>query len=398
MSRVSDPIADLVARGAASLGVSAGSPPTVIWSPGRVNLIGDHIDYSGGLVLPMALDRGTHAVVFPRADGLLRGYSANFAAEGVMEASLADTTFDAAHGWFSYVLGVVDTAAAAGHPMGHGFDIYLTGDIPEGGGLSSSASVELATATALEHLFQFGLDPTAWALLCQQAENTYIGVASGIMDQLAIARGRAGEAILMNCSSLECIYVPMPVDRCTVVIANSRHKRQLADSAYNERRAAVETARRIAAAELDDPPADLVGLTADQLEELRPSLSAAGVWREARHTVTEQARVIAAAEALAVSDLTTVGALMRQSHESLRDDFGVTGPQLDALVAAAWETPGVIGARMTGAGFGGCTVNLVQPEAVGEVSAQIAQRYAAATGVTPEVFAVQPSAGARVFS
>ncbi len=399
MSLVTDPMAvtDLVASASAVLGVPARVAGSVIWSPGRVNLIGDHIDYSGGLVLPMALDRGTHAVVFPRDDELLRGYSANFAADGVMQASLADTGFDASRGWFSYVLAVIDTAIAAGHRPAHGWDIYLTGDIPAGGGLSSSASVELAVATAMEHMFDFGLDPTQWAVLCQRAENEYIGVASGIMDQLAIARGRAGDALLMDCASLACEYVPMPAD-CTVVIANTRHKRQLVGSAYNDRRAAVVRAAAIVAAEVDDAPQDLVGLRLDQLELVRGSLEAAGVWREARHTVTEQARVVGAAAALAAGDLATVGRLMRESHESLRDDFAVTGPQLDALVDVAWATPGVIGARMTGAGFGGCTVNLVRPDSVAAAAAAISAGYAAITGITPEVFPVAAGDGARVLA
>ena len=242
----------------------------------------------------------------------------------------------------------------------------------------------------------FGLDAAGWAQLCQRAENSYIGVASGIMDQLAIAQGRAGNAILMNCASLECRYVPMPVDLCTVVIANTNHRRQLADSAYNERRAAVDRAFDVINAESERSFPDLVSVDLDTLDRLEPALAEQDLLAAARHSITEHQRVIAAAEALAAGDLARVGALMRQSHESLRDDFRVTGPHLDALAEAAWATPGVIGARMTGAGFGGCTVNLIENSAVESASAEISRRYLAATGVAPELFAVTPSDGAAV--
>ncbi len=380
-----------LAAAAADLGRADPAGGFRVWSPGRVNLIGDHIDYSGGLVLPMALDRGTVATVFPRSDGQIRGYSTNFADDGVHSAGLVDTTCDAGHGWFTYVLAMVDTAVRAGLEIDHGFEIHLSGDIPDGGGLSSSASVEMAVACALEQMFHPGWDPTRWALVGQRAENDYVGVACGIMDQLAIARGRAGKAILMDCASLECRYVPVPSDQVTVLIGNTQSPRRLAGSAYNDRRAAVERAREILGAD-----AGLATLASDQVDGHRDELEAAGVWRETRHTVSEQARVVAAAAALACGDVATVGRLMRESHESLRDDFRVTGEYLDALVSAAWQTPGVIGARMTGAGFGGCTVNLVQPDQVEQVAVGIARRYAAATGITPEMFAVAPSAGAHV--
>ncbi|MFN8126848.1 MAG: galactokinase [Candidatus Nanopelagicales bacterium] len=370
-------------------------PPLVVRSPGRVNLIGDHIDYSGGLVLPMALDRGTWAVLLPRAGTRVRGFSANFADDGIRSADLAATGFDPAHGWFNYALGVVHTALGRGLVIPHGFDLYLTGDIPDGGGLSSSASVEMAVATGLEALFDLGLSPVDWAVLGRQVENDYIGVASGIMDQLAIAEGRQGHALLMDCAALTCRPVPMPVDRCTVVIANTRQPRTLAGSAYNERQAAVARAHDLVTDRLGARES-LVSVTTAELQDCEAALRDAGVWGEARHTVGEQARVVAAAAALESGDLATVGRLMRESHESLRDDFRVTGPALDALAEAAWATPGVIGARMTGAGFGGCTVNLVEPEQVDAAIAHIAQRYVETTGITPELFAVTPADGARV--
>lgn len=380
-----------VEQAAAALGRAASHDAFVVWSPGRINLIGDHIDYSGGLVLPMAIDRGTTAVVFPRSDRLVRGYSVNFAADGVMEADLDTLDFDAARGWFSYVLGVLWAARAEGLTAATGFDIHLAGDIPDGGGLSSSASVEMAAATAFERLYAPGWDATRWALIGRRAENDYIGVASGIMDQLAIARGRVGHAILMDCSTLDCRYVRFPVDRATVLVANTKSPRRLADSGYNERRSAVGRASEIVGA-----GEELARVPQQDIAARRGELERAGVWAEARHTVTEQARVVAAAAALEAGDVAQVGRLMTESHESLRDDFQVTGPYLDALAEAAWQTPGVLGARMTGAGFGGCTVNLVEVGSEESAAVGIARRYAAATGITPEVFAVSPGAAAHV--
>ena len=255
----------------------------------------------------------------------------------------------------------------------------------------------MAMASGIEVLTGAGLTPVEWAVLCRAVENDYIGVSSGIMDQLAIAEGRAGHALLMDCEQLSCTPVPMPTDRCTVVIANTNQPRTLAGSAYNERRAAVSRAHEVVNSIMGPVPT-LVGLGAADLERCRGELEEAGVWAEARHTVTEQARVVAAAAALAAGDLPTVGRLMRESHESLRDDFRVTGPALDALAQAAWDTPGVFGARMTGAGFGGCTVNLVEPSQVDRVMADIAARYTESTGITPDLFSVVPSDGAAVIA
>lgn len=388
--------AQVLAEAAAVFGPPEGGvPPVVVRSPGRVNLIGDHIDYSGGLVLPMALDRETWAVLVPRHGSRLRGYSANFPDVEVVTADLAATGRDEAHDWFSYALGVVHVARQRGIAVDEGFDLYLAGDIPEGGGLSSSASVEIAVATGLASLTGAELTPTEWAVLCREVENEYIGVASGIMDQLAIACGEAGHALLMDCARLTCTPVPLPVDRCVVVIANTRQPRTLAGSAYNDRRAAVARAHEVVDQILGPVP-NLVDLDVTDLDRCRPELTAAGVWQEARHTVTEQARVVAAAAALTAGDVAAVGQLMRQSHESLRDDFRVTGPALDAIVEAAWATPGVIGARMTGAGFGGCAVVLVEPDEVDRVMVEIADRYTRVTRVIPELFPVAAAAAAEV--
>lgn len=384
-----------------ALGFDPADPSTIlIWSPGRVNLIGDHIDYSGGLVLPMAVDRGTRAVLRPRADSQIRGFSANFAEAGVHTAELSDTCFTAEHGWFSYVLGVVDTFAGRGLHLDHGFDLYLSGNIPVGSGLSSSASVELASGVAVNHLGGFGLSAADLAVIGQETENDYIGVSCGVMDQLAIAAGEDGSVLLMDCDRLTTEAVPFPTDEYEVVVANTNQPRKLAESAYNERRRSVEAAltlinraRREAGLE---PRSNPVSVSEADLTDNAVELAAAGALPFARHTLTEQQRVLSAAEALRTGDVVSFGALMRQSHESLRDDFAVTGPNLDALAEAAWDAPGVVGARMTGAGFGGCTVNLVHSSKVDEAIAAIAPAYQSATGLTPEFFVVGPAAGARV--
>ena len=356
------------------------------FAPGRVNLIGDHIDYSGGLVLPIALDRGTLLLVRPRADTLLRAVSLDRA--GMVTADIAATAFDPAHDWFSYVLGVLHVLGEDGYRLDTGLDIVVAGDIPDGAGLSSSASLELAAAAAFDAVGGFGLAATDLALIGQRTENDYIGVSCGIMDQLAVARGRARHALLMDCETLTVDYVPFPHDELSLIIANSNHRRSLAGSAYNERRRAVESAADILGIER------LVEAQLAQIDAAGARLTEEEV-RRARHTVTEQARVVAAAAALRSGDFAELGALMRASHESLRDDFDVTGPQLDALAEAAWAQPGVIGARMTGAGFGGCAVVLAQPGREAEVMAGIDAAYFPITGLHADCFVVGSDDGAR---
>ena len=356
------------------------------FAPGRVNLIGDHIDYSGGMVLPMALDRGTVLLARERGDTAMRAVSLN--RDGMVQADLTDTRYDPAHDWFSYVLGVVDVAATAGHRVRRGMDLLVAGDIPDGAGLSSSASLELAAAVMFDELGGWGMSPTQLAVLCQRAENEYIGVACGIMDQLAIARGQAGHALLMDCATLEVTAVPFPAEAISLIVMNSNHRRSLADSAYNDRRQAVERAAAVLGTER------LVDVSLATLQQSATELTEVEL-RRARHTVTEQARVIAAAEALRSGDVERLGELMRQSHESLRDDFEVTGPHLDALAEAAWSQPGVVGARMTGAGFGGCAVVLAQPGREDEVIAGINEAYRAATGVAATGLVMGSDDGAR---
>ncbi|MEI8083502.1 MAG: galactokinase [Actinomycetes bacterium] len=356
----------------------------VFHAPGRVNLIGDHIDYMGGAVLPMAIDRGTTVVLTPREDRLLVAESVNFPEQGTITADIDAAVADPTIGWANYLVAVAWVFGMDGLASPCGFDVRVEGNIPNGAGLSSSASIELAFAAALNAFGGFGLNPTQLATIGQRAENGFIGVACGIMDQLSIATGRAGHALMMNCETLDVRPVPFP-DDVALVVANTNKRRELADSAYNERRSACESAeltlgRRLV--EID--PAELPVL----LAELDPLQA-----KRARHVATEQRRVLESVDALEAGDLTRFGALMRESHESLRDDFEVTGPELDALASAAWAAPGVIGARMTGAGFGGCTVNLVRPGSLEVFMAYVAQQYQRDTGLEPEFYVVSSADG-----
>lgn len=358
-------------------------PDRAIFAPGRVNLIGDHIDYSGGLVLPMAIDRGTTLVAGAGIPGRVRCVSLDRAEPA--EASLADAEHNP-RGWFAYVLGVVHQMQLAGAELPGGLDLALAGDIPDGAGLSSSASLEMAVAVAVNEASGARLTPTELAVLGRRVENDYVGVASGIMDQLAVARGRRGCALLMNCATLDVDYVPFPHDRASIVIANSNHRRSLTDSGYNERRAAAARAAQILGTER------LVDLPASAAQDVRLDEDARAC---VRHTISENARVEAAAQAIRSGDLAAVGTLMRESHESLRDDFRVTGPYLDALAESAWRQPDVIGARMTGAGMGGCAVLLVVPGREEEVMGAVAAEYQSAVGIEADLFVVTSDDGAR---
>lgn len=354
-------------------------------APGRVNLIGDHTDYMGGTVMPMAINYGTDVWVTPRTDDLIVATSDNFAELGTITADGRATALDEQWEWVNYLVAMAFAMRQRGVDV-PGVDVRVRGTIPNGSGLSSSASLELAIGVAYNELTGAGLSPTELALAGQVAENEFIGVACGIMDQLAVAAGVQGHALAIDCGTLEVTAVPFPED-LVVVVANTNKRRELADSAYNERRSSCERAQEI----LGRP---LVDFTADEVPAAVASLPNA-LQPRARHVMTEQARVLAFADALAADDKESIGRLMRQSHESLRDDFEVTGEALDALVEAAWSAPGCIGARMTGAGFGGCTVNLVEPDKVEAFKDAVGPAYTAATGRSAEFYTVLPADGAH---
>ena len=337
----------------------------VCFAPGRVNLIGEHIDYNGGHVFPCALTLGTYGAAGRRADNLIRLYSLDFPDDGIIEADLSSLSSRAETRWGKYALGVVWAFQQNGLTIPHGFDFVCKGDLPAKAGLSSSASLEVLVGTVLRTLFDVGnpKDPAELPLLAQAAENKYVGMNCGIMDMFASANGRADHAILLDCASLDFRYAPLDLSDCQLVIANTNKPHELVGSAYNDRRAECEEALRDLRAVLPDLPS-LCALTPPVFAEHEAAIRRDLPRRRARHAVTEEARSLAAFRALQENDLRAFGQLMNESHISLRDDFEVSCEELDVLAELARNTEGVLGARMTGGGFGGCTVNIVRSDAV----------------------------------
>jgi galactokinase len=364
-----------------------GRSPEGVWAaPGRVNLIGEHTDYNDGFVLPVAIDRTVLAAAALRGDGRLRLWSLQEAEPADLE--LAQVGPGRVDGWAAYPAGVAWALLQAGVELG-GADLILDGDVPAGAGLSSSAAVECATAVALADLSGAGLDPATLAGLARRAENEVVGVPSGAMDQMVSMLGRAGHALFLDTRSLEADQVPLPLAesglRLVVIDTGAAHR--LVDGAYADRRAACQAA----AATLGVPA--LRDATPEQVEAAAGRLGEVGL-RRARHVVTENARVLEAVELLRAGDLDRLGPLLAASHASLRDDYEVSSPELDTAVAAAVDG-GAVGARMTGAGFGGSALALVPERLAGRVADQVRAGFAAAGFAAPEVFAVTPADGAR---
>jgi galactokinase len=365
-----------------------GGEPVLFRAPGRVNLIGEHTDYNDGFVMPAAIDRHTWVAAAPRDDRRVAIRSENLADSVTLD--LDDPDPRPRRHWSDLPRGVTTTLERAGHRL-RGASLLVQGDLPLGSGLGSSAAFEVATAGALLHLAGVTLDPLEVARLCQQAEHEFAGTRCGIMDQLASCRGREGRAILLDCRSLVVREVPLP-PRLRVVVSDSMVRRRLAESGYNRRRAECEEAVRILAAALPHVRA-LRDVTPADLERERARLSDA-LYRRCRHVISENRRVLETAEALERADLDAVGASMAASHESLRTDYEVSCPELDLLVETARSLPGVVGARMTGAGFGGSTVNLVHEDAVPQFTRALAERYRRATGLEPGIHVVRATGGA----
>ncbi len=327
------------------------APTAVVRAPGRVNLIGEHTDYNDGFVLPMAIDRDIRIALRPRVDDTVRVYAVDIE----QEASFSLGALERADGWQEYLKGVAWALAEDGVTLS-GFDGVLAGDVPRGAGLSSSAALELAACRAFQASSGFPWQPTAMARLCQRAENGWVGVNSGIMDPLISALGREGHALLLDCRTLEGEAVPLPAGH-VVVVLDTGTRRGLVGSAYNERRAQCEEAAlHFGVPALRDVTPEAFEAGAAGLEELPR--------KRARHVIGENARTLAAAEAMRRGDAATLGRLMNASHASLQEDFEVSSPALDAIVACARGHPACLGARMTGAGFGGCAVALVEEGAV----------------------------------
>ena len=365
----------------------------VYFAPGRVNLIGEHTDYNGGHVFPCALSFGTYAIMAKRNDRKVRLYSMNFEDLGIIEFDLDNMVYDKAHDWANYPKGVIKTFENHGHKTEHGFDILFYGNIPNGAGLSSSASLEVLMAVIINDLNNFDLDMISMVKMCQEAENKFIGVNCGIMDQFSIGMGTEGCAILLDCNTLEYRYSKINMDGYKIVIGNTNKKRGLADSKYNERRSECESA--LAQIQTVKNINSLGELTEEEFEEVKNVITDPIVRKRAKHAVYENQRTLKAVKALENNDLLLFGKLMSESHISLRDDYEVTGKELDTLVSLAWEMPGVIGARMTGAGFGGCTVSIVKEENVQYFIDTITEKYTEIIGYAPDFYVANISDGAR---
>ena len=364
------------------------------FSPGRVNLIGEHTDYNGGNVFPCAIDKGTFALVKKREDNKFRMYSENFEHLGVVEFYLEKLENEKEHDWANYPKGVIKMFLDGGYRIDRGFDVLFHGNIPNGAGLSSSASIEIATAVILKDLFQLDIEMTEMIKLCQKAENLFIGVNSGIMDQFAVGMGKKDHAILLDCNTLKYEYVPVILEEEVIVISNTNKRRGLADSKYNERREECEKAL----SELQEKlKINALGeLTIEEFEENKNLIKDEVRRKRAKHAVYENQRTLKAQKELSDGNLSEFGKLMNQSHESLRDDYEVTGIELDTLVEIAWEQEGVIGSRMTGAGFGGCTVSIVRTDKVESFIKNVGEKYKEKIGYDADFYIVEVSEGARI--
>lgn len=369
----------------------AGGEIGVYFAPGRVNLIGEHTDYNGGHVFPCALTIGTYGAVRKRNDRKLRFYSMNFEHLPVIESGLDDLKPRRNAGWTNYPKGVMWALEEKGYELPCGVDLMLYGNIPNGSGLSSSASIEVLTGYMLNDLFDLGISDQELALIGQFSENRFNGVNCGIMDQFAIAMGRRDHAIFLDTADLSYEYAPIRLEGARIVISCSNKKRGLGDSKYNERRAECEKALEEIKREI---PVDSLGaLTEEQFEKVKGAVKDPVRRKRAKHAVYENQRTIKAVEALKANDLNLFGELMNESHISLRDDYEVTGKELDTLVESAWKVKGVLGSRMTGAGFGGCTVSIVKDDAVEYFIRQVGRSYKKAMGYKADFYVVEVGDG-----
>jgi galactokinase len=359
-------------------------PGFVVRAPGRVNLIGEHTDYNDGYVMPMAIDRATWIALSPRADGKVRLHSVDY--QETASFDLADLRKEKMS-WAEYPKGVASVLQNEGYALS-GWDGATVCDVPMGAGLSSSASFELAVARAFAAVSGFEWDAPKMARLCQKAENQWVGVNCGIMDQMISAVGKAGHAVLIDCRDLSMQAVPLP-EGTSVVVMDTATRRGLVESAYNDRRAQCEAAAAFfGVPALREVPMNTYVAKAKE--------AASAKWRRARHVISEIQRTVEAAEAMKKGDATRLGRLMNESHDSLRDDFEVTNKQLEVMVEIARKTGGCIGARMTGAGFGGCAVALVQSGAAQSFIEQVGTLYEKETGLTPKIYLCEATNGAEL--
>ena len=366
------------------------------FSPGRVNLIGEHTDYNGGHVFPCAISLGTYALVAPRTDGISRLYSMNLPEQGVVQFPMHGAVKSDAYGWANYPIGVVRVMEDAGHRAAHGFDIVLYGTLPNGAGLSSSASIEVLMAVILNDELNLGIDMVELVKFSQRAENEFVGMNCGIMDQFAVGMGKKDCAILLDCNTLSYRYSKLALDGCSIVITNTNKTHSLVTSAYNERRAQCESALK--ALQKVKPIKALGELTNAEFDAIASAIPDPVERRRARHAVYENNRTLEAVKALEANDVKRFGELMNASHVSLRDDYEVTGPELDTLAELAWQQDGVLGSRMTGGGFAGCTVSIVRDAAIPAFEKNVGDAYTAKIGYAPSFYVANSADGARRLS
>lgn len=364
------------------------------FSPGRVNLIGEHTDYNGGHVFPCALTIGTYGAAKKRNDNKIHFYSMNLDNFGVIEVTLEDLSYHAEYNWANYPLGVVWAFTEKGYTLDTGFDMVIWGNIPNGSGLSSSASLEVLTGVILRDLYNIDtLTMTDLALIGQYSENNFNGCNCGIMDQFAVAMGKADNAIFLDTSTLNFEYAPVKLKDAKIIITNSKVKHSLVDSAYNTRR--QECADALAALQTVVSINSLGDLDMETFEKYKSVIGDPVKEQRAKHAVAENQRTIDAVAALKADNIELFGQLMNQSHISLRDDYEVSCEEIDILVDLAWNTPGVIGSRITGGGFGGCTVSIVKNDAIDTFIETIGAAYKEKVGHEAEFYTVEIGDGAR---
>lgn len=364
------------------------------FSPGRINLIGEHTDYNGGHVFPCAISLGTYGAARKREDNKLRFYSANFEDLGIIETSLDDLKYDKKDNWVNYAKGIIYFLKETGHDVDKGMDIFIEGNIPNGSGLSSSASLEMLIGVIAQELFNLDIDRVDLVKLGMETENKFIGVNSGIMDQFAVGMGKQNQAILLDTNTLEYSYAPVDMGNNVIVIMNTNKRRELADSKYNERRSECETAVGELQAKLDIKT--LGELDAQTFDEYSYLIEDENRLKRARHAVWENQRTMQAQTALEEGDLEKFGRLVNASHVSLEHDYEVTGIELDTLAHTAWKQDGVLGARMTGAGFGGCGIAIVDKDKVEAFKENVGKVYTEKIGYAPAFYIAEIADGTKV--
>lgn len=367
--------------------------PRIFFAPGRINLIGEHTDYNGGHVFPASISFGTYALGRKRDDKILRFYSMNFPEIGIIEGNINDLSYKEDDDWANYPKGMVKYLIDAGHNIEHGFDVLYYGDIPNSAGLSSSASIEMVTGVMIEKLFSLSLKRLDLIQIGKKVENEYIGVNSGIMDQFAVGMGKKDHAMHLDTESLAFEYAPIQLEDQVIMIIHTNKERTLAGSKYNERRRECEEALADLQVELNIQ--SLGELTSDEFEANKHLIKDEINRKRAKHAVYENERTIAALKTLKEGDLATFGKLMNESHLSLQHDYEVTGIELDTIAEAAWEQEGVIGARMTGAGFGGCAIAIVEKDQVKNFKENVNKVYRKKIGYDATFYVANIGDGAK---